>query len=76
MAESIRVGLVCPKCGQELLAPVGKGELQLSDTVRCPIHGDVGRLEELTNEVCHNVATDAFEKMFKDSGVKFTKESK
>lgn len=76
MEESIRVGLVCPKCGQKLLAPDGKSEAQLSDTLRCPIHGDVGRFEELINEASQNVATDAFEKMLKDSGIRFTKESK
>jgi hypothetical protein len=75
--DFVSVRFVCPQCGQQLVGPSGKDEAQLSDTLSCPVHGDIGRFEEIAKKVGEEVARqtgDAFAKLFKDNGFTVEKE--
>jgi DNA-directed RNA polymerase subunit M/transcription elongation factor TFIIS len=47
MTEELPTALTCPKCGAALVAAA---DLQSSDMLRCPKHGDVGTLQELMDQ--------------------------
>jgi hypothetical protein len=47
MTEELPVALTCPKCGATLIAAA---DLQATDVLRCPKHGDVGTLEEFLDQ--------------------------
>jgi hypothetical protein len=68
MAELISIGMVCPKCGQQLIGPFGKNKAKLGDMLTCPVHGHVGRIEELTQKFVDDTAQrvqDAMYSIFK-----------
>ena len=74
----ISVRFVCPQCGQQLVGPSGRDEAQLSDTIRCPTHGDIGRFEEIAKKVGEEVTRqtgDKIAQIFKDTGFSVTKKS-
>jgi hypothetical protein len=48
--ELISIGLTCPQCGQQLVGPFGKHKAKLGDILSCPVHGNVGRIEEMTKK--------------------------
>jgi uncharacterized Zn finger protein (UPF0148 family) len=37
----------CPQCGTPLVGPSGTMQAGPLDMVRCPVHGDVARLQDL-----------------------------
>jgi hypothetical protein len=47
MTEEPPLTLTCPKCGAPLIAAA---ELQPTDMLKCPKHGDVGTLSELLDQ--------------------------
>jgi hypothetical protein len=55
MAEVLSIGLVCPKCGKQLVGARGTNKAPLTDTLSCPEHGEVGRFEELIQQSSENV---------------------
>ena len=73
----IFIDLKCPECGQQLIGPSGKNEAQLSDTIRCPVHGDIDRFEDALKKAGEAAARqigDAIAKIAKDAGFTVTKE--
>lgn len=75
--DSVTVRFVCPQCGQELVGPSGKNEAQLSDTLSCPVHGAIGRFDELVEEAGDAVTGqigDAMADIFKNAGFGVRKE--
>ena len=74
--DNISVTFVCPQCGEQLVGPAGNNEAQLSDMLSCPVHGEIGRFEELTEKAGEAVARhvgDQLEQALKNSGLSFTK---
>jgi hypothetical protein len=55
MAEVLLIGLVCPKCGKQLVGARGTNKAPLTDTLSCHEHGEVGRFEELIQQSSENV---------------------
>jgi hypothetical protein len=47
MTEEPPLTLTCPKCGTPLIAAA---ELQSTDMLKCPEHGDIGTLSELLDQ--------------------------
>jgi hypothetical protein len=54
MAEPIKVAMVCPTCGSQLVGPKGP-RAQLSDPLSCPEHGEVGRFDDMIQRLSENV---------------------
>jgi len=66
--ELISVGMMCPQCGQQLVGPFGKTKAKLGDMLSCPVHGNIGRIEEMTKKLVDDTARrvgDEIEKIFK-----------
>jgi hypothetical protein len=67
MTEEPPLTVTCPKCGALLIAAA---ELQPTDMLKCPKHGDVGTLSELLDQTLQrqmgNALKDALEKDDKD----------
>jgi hypothetical protein len=63
MTEEPPLTLTCPKCGAPLIAAA---ELQPTDMLKCPKHGDVGTLSELLDQTLQrqlgNSLKDALQK--------------
>jgi uncharacterized protein YbaR (Trm112 family) len=69
-AELLSIGMVCPKCGQNLVGPRGTNKAQLTDILSCPDHGDVGQFEKMIQKLGENV-----HQRVEDAIVQFLKES-
>jgi hypothetical protein len=54
MAEPLKISMMCPTCGSQLVGPHGP-RAQLSDMLSCSEHGEVGRFEELIQQSSENV---------------------
>ena len=50
MAQPLTISMVCPKCGSQLVGPRGT-RAQLSDTLSCPEHGEVGRFDDMIQKL-------------------------
>jgi hypothetical protein len=63
MAEEPPLPLTCPKCGTQLIAAA---ELQSTDVLKCPKHGDLGTLSEFLDQALQrqmgNALTEALKK--------------
>jgi hypothetical protein len=63
MTEEAPLTLTCPKCGTPLIAAA---ELQSTDMLKCPEHGDIGTLSELLDQTLQwkmgNALTEALKK--------------
>ena len=55
MAVLLSVGMVCPKCRQNLVGPNGTNRAALSDMLSCPNHGNIGRFEDMIQKSSDNV---------------------
>jgi hypothetical protein len=73
MTEILSIGLVCPKCGKQLVGPRGTNRAALTDTLSCPEHGEIGlfkdMIQKLSENVHHNVE-DAINQFLKDTDSK------
>ena len=63
MTGEPHVTLTCPKCGAPLIAAA---DLQTTDVLKCPVHGDIGTLSELLDQSLQrkmgNALTEALKK--------------
>ena len=63
MTEEPALTLTCPKCGAPLIAAA---DLQTTDKLQCPEHGDTGTLGELLDQTLQrqmgNALTEALKK--------------
>jgi hypothetical protein len=63
MTEEPSLTLTCPKCGAPLIAAA---DLQATDELQCPEHGDIGTLAELLDQTLQrqmgNALTEALKK--------------
>ena len=68
MTEERVLTLTCPKCGAPLIAAA---DLQTTDVLECPVHGDIGTLSELLDQTLQrkmgNALTEALKKGNNDS---------
>jgi hypothetical protein len=70
------IEVTCSKCGSQLLGPEGKAEPEADDIVRCPIHGDIGRFEDMMRQAHEMIGRDfsnIFEEELRKPGLKVTK---
>jgi uncharacterized Zn finger protein (UPF0148 family) len=67
MTEEPALTLTCPKCGAPLIA----ADLQTTDMLKCPVHGDIGALSELLDQTLQrkmgNALTEALKKSDDDA---------
>lgn len=72
MASS-QITITCAKCQRALVGPPGKSKPDRRDIVRCPVHGDVGRYEDVAKAAADKIARQIgkeFEKMSKTLRIK------
>ena len=62
MTEEPPLPLTCPKCGTPLIAAA---ELQSTDVLKCPKHGDIGTLSELLDQALQRQMGNALNEAFK-----------
>lgn len=71
------VEITCSECGLQLVGPEGKTNPEANDVVRCPVHGDVGRLDDVIEQAHATIRREfpnIFEKAMRQAGIKFTKD--
>jgi hypothetical protein len=51
MAEVLSIGIVCSKCGKQLVGARGTNKAPLTDVLSCPEHGEIGRFEKLIQQI-------------------------
>jgi hypothetical protein len=62
MTEEPPLPLTCPKCGAPLIAAA---DLQSTDVLKCPKHGDIGTLSEFLDQALHRQMGNALNEAFK-----------
>jgi hypothetical protein len=62
MSEESPVSLTCPRCGAPLIAAA---ELQPTDMLKCPKHGDIGTLSEFLDQALLRQMGNALNEAFK-----------
>jgi predicted Zn finger-like uncharacterized protein len=55
----------CPLCGARLRIDHESINLKVSERVRCPVHGDMGSLEEGSQFINRNYIIDSAKKIFR-----------
>jgi hypothetical protein len=48
--ESKSTELTCPRCDRLLVGQAGKAEFESDDMLSCPVHGQMGRFEDIAND--------------------------
>ena len=76
MNDEISLALVCPHCGKDLVDRLDRSALKVSDILRCPVHGDIGRLDEMAYKFGEKAAQNLTRELadtFQKKGDNYTK---
>jgi hypothetical protein len=69
------IPLTCKYCGEALSTPADAAEPGPDTVLSCPVHGPMGRLQDILHAAAIDLELDDFERSLKAGGLSVTRES-